>query len=311
MKGGVVMYKQTCIALAVALYTLGLCPALVAQNKTFDDVITINTDMVIVRATVTDRSGKAVTDLRKNEFRITEDGVEQTIELFSPEAAPVSRGLVLDRSGSMMDMIKDVYGAALHVIDEGTSQDEVFILTFNDKTKFATRFSADRKMLDTSIRGLRADGGTALYDAIAAGLTEFRQARFRKKVLVVITDGEDNESRLKFDEILHRAQEDEAIIYTVGMFGGGKLSWYATQLERLAEATGGSAHFPTNARECRAAMDQIGLAVSQQYSFGYYSTNTNYDGSWRQLKLKINRPGSFSIAARRGYYAEKKPSFSR
>ena len=285
--------------------------ATTGQDKTFDDVIVINTDLVVLRASVTDKQGRAVTGLKKENFKVFEDGVEQVIDLFSAEESPVSWGLVLDRSGSMERMIREVYEASLHVIDEGTNKDEMFIVTFNEKTELVSRFETDRHRLKNSTLGLRADGDTALYDAVSFALDEFKQGKFRKKVLVVVSDGEDNASRLSFRKLIERAEEEEVIIYTVGMFDSSMEFGLNVRdgLAKLAEVTGGRAHFPKDADDCRTVMDEIALEVSQQYSIGYYSTNETYDDKWRSIRLQAKEQKSQNALVARtrpGYYAKKR-----
>lgn len=287
-----------------------------AQDKTFEDVIVINTDLVVLRAGVTDKQGRAVTGLKKENFKVFEDGIEQKIEIFSNEESPVSWGVVLDRSGSMMEMLSEVYQASLHVIDEGTDKDEMFIATFNEKPELISRFETDKHRLENSTLGLRADGNTALYDAVFFALDEFKQGKFRKKVLVVVTDGEDNASRLSFRKLIERAEEEEVIIYTVGMFESSGMRRFMNsnkdargELEKLAQVTGGRAHFPNNPDDCQRVMKEIAREVSQQYSLGYYPTNNTFDNKWRNIRLQVNEEksqNSLVARTRSGYYAKKK-----
>ena len=169
--------------------------------------------------------------------------------------------------------------------------------------------------------GLRADGETALYDAVNFALDKLKQSKNRKRVLVVVTDGQDNASKLKFRELIERAEEEDAVIYTVGMFGemgngsgfvsrllGGGSRDGQAELKKLAEVTGGLAHFPKNVDECKSVMREIAREVSQQYSLGYYPLNKERDGKWRGIKVTINQSGnSTKLIARTcsGYYARK------
>ena len=291
------------------------------EQKERLDTIKIDTDLVVLRITVSDQQGRAAMHLRQDAFKVYEDGVEQHLSFFSDEESPVSWGLVLDRSGSMMEMISDVYDAALHVIDEGTSRDETFILTFNKQPEMVIDFTPERHRLENSVLGLRAEGETALYDAVEFALDNLKNAKNRKRVLVVVTDGEDNASRLKFRDLIERAEEEDAVIYTVGMFGemgesSGLLAKMLgtgsgdgqAELKKLAEVTGGLAHFPKNVDQCRSVMREIAREVSQQYSLGYYPLNKERDGKWRGIKVAVNQNrGSSRLVARTrsGYYARK------
>ena len=293
-----------------------------AQQDTPLETIKIDTNLVVLRVAVNDQQGRAAMSLKQNAFKVYEDGVEQQIGFFSSEESPVSWGLVLDRSGSMMGMMSDVYEAALHVIDEGTSRDETFIVTFNKRPELISDFTSDRHRLENSILGLRADGETALFDAVDFALDRLKQAKYRKRVLVVVTDGEDNASKLKFRALIERAEEEETLIYTVGMFGemgsgSGLLARLMGdrdgrgELKKLAEVTGGSSHFPSNVDQCRSVMKEIAREVSQQYSLGYYPLNKERDGKWRKIKVVVGQTGgSAKLVARTrsGYYARREES---
>ncbi len=150
----------------LVLFMVAIATGAQAQQDPPLDTIKIDTNLVVLRVTVNDQQGRAAISLKQEAFKIYEDGVEQQIDFFSAEESPVSWGLVLDRSGSMMEMMSEVYDAALHVLDEGTSRDETFIITFNKKPDMVIDFTSDRHRLENSILGLRADGETALYDAV-------------------------------------------------------------------------------------------------------------------------------------------------
>lgn len=294
---------------------------LLARQQDTNGTIKIETDLVPLRVTVIDRSQRAILGLKKEDFKVYENGVEQAIDFFSAEKSPTTWGLVLDRSGSMMGMIEDVYRAALHVVEAGTDQDETFIVTFNNQTELIQDFSSDRHVLGNSILGLRADGGTALYDAIAVALDHIRLGKHKKKVLVVITDGEDNASRLEFRKLVGRVEEEGVLIYTVGMFddmggmsalrklmGGGRGGDARGELDKIAEVTGARAHFPTDIEGCRQTMKEIAREVSQQYTLGYYPKDKTRDGKWRTIRVVAGgeRTGGkipYGSRTRNGYYA--------
>lgn len=322
MKSSRVM-QLTAAILAIALW-LG-APLLAQQHpheSAQDPTIKLSTDLVSLSVMVTDQKGQAISGLKQEDFKVYENGVEQTLGFFSTDKMPVCWGLVLDRSGSMAEMLGDVYRAAVHVVDEGTEEDETFIVTFDQKAELVTDFVSDKHRLQNSILGLRAGGETALWDAINFALDHLKHAKHRKKVLVVITDGEDNSSRLKFRELIERAEEENVLIYTVGMFESGMYrptllddSWRKVlgdppqeQLAKLAEVTGAKAHFPTNVKQCQEAMRAIASEVSHQYSLGYYPNDTKNDGKWRQLKVVAGQSGGktkYVARTRAGYYAPK------
>lgn len=307
------------ILLAVALMSGGL--ALAQEHKHESQPqdpapIKLSTELVSLSVTVTDQKGKAVLGLKREDFKVYENGIEQPLNFFSTEEMPVCWGLVLDRSGSMMDMIGDVYRAAVHVVDEGTEEDETFIVTFNKKVELVADFIADKHRLENSILGLRAGGETALWDAIGFTLDHLKQAKHRKRVLVVITDGEDNSSRTSFRNLVERVEEAGVLIYTVGMFESAGMRGFGMrgggsprlELAKLAEITGASAHFPTNVEECQETMRTIASEVGHQYSLGYYPSDAKNDGKWRKLQVAVNQSEGktrYVARTRAGYYAPK------
>lgn len=273
------------------------------------------TELVALNVTAADSSGRAVTALRQEQFSVYENDVEQTIAFFNSDETPVSWGLVLDRSSSMAMMIDDVYQAALHTIEEGTAADETFIVTFSDKPELVREFESDRHRLENALLGLRAGGVTALWDATAFALEHILKGRHQKKVLVVVTDGDDNRSELAFRDLVDLAEHYEVLIYTVGMVeSAGFLDRFISRapwrrdLEKLSAVTGARAHFPRNLDECRKTMKEIAREVGQQYTIGYYPQDVTRDGKWRSLKVVIKaRPGQSAVTARTrlGYYAPK------
>lgn len=302
--------QKVAIVLPVAFW---LAWSLFAQTDSEDSkpLFSTETDLVSLDVTVTDRKGRPVGDLTKQDFIVYEDGKQQNIAFFSHDQRPASWGLVLDRSGSMTDMIEDVYKAALHSIESGTPEDEIFAMTFNDSLELVQPFTSDRLAVLTSIRDLRARGQTALYDAGAFALDYMKGARHKKRVLVIVTDGEDNASSISFNKFLNMARKSETIIYTVGFFDfmdaffGFGLSSPRQQLKRLAEQTGGMAYFPKNMEECISAHRDIALQVSRQYSLGYYPSNTDWDERWREIKVEVLRSGSLVARSRKSYFAPK------
>lgn len=308
---------QTMMAMLAAwglVLPLLLCGQQESTLKQAPSTIKVDTDLVLLNVAVTDEKGQAVSGLQKTHFKVFEDGVEHSINFFSLEKAPVSWALVLDRSGSMSEMIGNVYRAAVHVVDEGSEDDEAFVVTFSETSELASDFVSDRRKLRDSVEGLRAGGGTALWDAVAFALDHLKHGQHRKKVMVVITDGEDNHSRLNLRDLVRRVEEEDVLIYTVGMFESDGLSRLfganrsmRKQLARLAEATGAQAHFPSNIEQCEAAMAAIARDVSWQYQLGYYPTNRTRDGRWRKIKVVASRSGNtdtkYVVRTRTGYYA--------
>lgn len=294
---------------------LAIVPLLAQTAKVHNDNSTLQVpvDLVLLDVSVQDKEGQPVRNLQPNDFRVYEDRVEQPISSVSTEESSVSWGLVLDRSSSMKGMMKDVHAAAVNILDQGTKDDEMFIMTFNSRPEIISEFTQDRRRLGNSIVGLQAEGTTALYDAVDAALDYIKQGKHRRKVLVVVTDGGDNRSQVRFSRLIDRVKESDVLIYTVGMYGSMTnnptevryTSQARHELQQLAEVTGAFAHFPVDAEKCREVMEKIAEEVSEHYTIGYYPTNQTRDGRWRKLKVTVATPPKtrYVVHARSGYYA--------
>ncbi len=209
----------------------------------------------------------------------------------------------------MAGMIEEVYNAALHSVEAGTVEDESFLIAFNQSVDIVQDFTSDRRKLLRSARSIFAGGSTALYDAVALALDHIQNGRHVKKVLVVVTDGEDNASRFTFGRLLDMAKESQILIYTLGLFESTDLrilsllrSRIKDELMRLAEETGGLSYFPKNMKDCDRACRDIAEQVSRQYGLGYYPSNTNWDGKWRELRVEVAQAEHRSVRTRRGYF---------
>jgi len=285
------MLTKVSEALWLLVLTGSLRPAVPQEGNQTEQrapVFKAETNLVVLDVTVTGKHGQAVRGLKKDDFKIYEDNEQQEIALFSDEQRPVSWGLVLDRSGSMSGMMEEVYNAVLHSVKAGTREDDVFVMTFNQDVQIVQDFTTDRDQLLVASKRLWAMGSTALYDAVAVAADHIRQGRHQKKVLIVVTDGEDNASHIKIERLLDMVRGTDALIYAVGFFSASDLAISKLlradsekELKRLAEQTGGLAYFPKNMEECDRACQDIAMQVSRQYSLGYSPKNTAWDGRWR------------------------------
>ena len=282
------------------------------------------TEPVSLSVTVSDQKGRAITGLKKEDFKVYENGVEQTVISFSAEDSPISWGLVLDRSDMRRKIMDDVYHAAFHIISERADRDEAFLVAFDDQAEVASDFTSDYGQLLNMLRRVRPGRRAALYDAIAFGLDHIRQGKNRKKVLFVITNGGDDGSKIMFRQLFERASREGVPIYTVGLTAytvdvaelqrprpprskGGR--WQG-ELKKLAEATGAHAHFPSDMAQCEAAMKAMVEEVGRQYRLEYNSNNPARDGKWRKVTVVVTREGEKEAAkiaqSRTGYYAPQK-----
>lgn len=289
----------------------------VAKNSSPDTRITVDVRLVNLNVTVTDKRGQAYTALKADNFRVYDNGVAQLIHHFNTEDVPFSMGLVLDRSGSMFMMMREVYQAAFHTITNGKVEDEFFIAAFNEQSRIEQDFSTDRSALEQTLRRIEAGGATALYDAILEAVDHIQQGRHDKKALLVVTDGADNSSTHRFAEVLERARKESVALYIVGMFDKWSLVAEGTNenhlkksLTQLAEATGGEAYFPRNIKECEQACITVACELRQQYALGYYPSLQLQDGSWHKLEVRLSldkdmRDLELKARTRAGYYAPR------
>jgi VWFA-related protein len=282
---------------------------------TADTSIKVDVRLVNLNVTVTDRAAQPYTALKADNFRVYDNGIEQTIHHFTAEDFPYTMGLVLDRSGSMAEMIRDVYRAAFHTVRASKPEDEFFIETFNERNAVQQEFSQDREVLSRALKDIDAYGSTALYDAIWAGLEHVKRGSHDKKVLLVVSDGADNSSTHRFQEVLERARQESVAIYVVGMFDRLMLEFEAQRedtlrvlLTQLAEATGGRAYFPKTVKQCEQACIAIAQELRQQYAIGFYPSHNMRDGSWHDVQVQLHLAEEqankgLRARTRAGYYA--------
>ena len=209
-----------------SLAALSVCAGLiaclsVAAQQQDDFRLRVETDLVVLHATVTDKDSKPVADLAAEHFKVFEDKVEQKIKVFKREDIPVSVGIIVDNSGSMRDKRRGVNAAALKFVHSSNEKDEVFIVNFNEEAFLDADYTDSIVLLEEALEKIDARGGTALYDALDMSLGHLKErATLDKQVLIAITDGEDNASRLSLEQIVQAVQRAEVTVYTVGLLSG-------------------------------------------------------------------------------------------
>ena len=271
----------------------------------------VETDLVVLHVTVTDKDSKPVADLQQEHFRVFENGAEQRLKVFKREDLPVSVGIIVDNSGSMRDKRKGVNAAALKFVRGSNADDEVYIVNFNDEAFLDADFTDNIRLLEEGLEKIDARGGTALYDALDLSLKHLSEkGTHDKKVLLVVTDGEDNASRLTLEQLVKTVQRSNAMIYTVGLLGGensGSIRRAKRALEAISEASGGAAYFPKSLDEVQAIATEIANDIRNQYVLAYTPTNSVLDGSFRKVEVRVATPkkyGKLFVRTRTGYYAE-------
>jgi Ca-activated chloride channel homolog len=276
-------------------------------------------NLVVLRATVLDKSGHHVEGLQKNDFQVYENGAPQKLAVFSHADVPVTMGILIDDSGSMRIERPAVDAAAWSFVQTSNPADQVFVVTFNQAYDFDLPgpFATNMGQLRTALNHhIVSRGGTALYDAVYASLEHLHSgSRDNKKVLLVITDGNDNSSAHTLSQLIQYEEQSNAQVYTVGLLaGGGYLPGeeYETNLmKKMADVTGGKAFFPTSLAQVNEVCEHIARLIRDQYTLGYYPTNAARDGSFRRVKVVALEPRTderLIVKTRSGYYApEGKP----
>lgn len=271
--------------------------------------ISVNVDLVVLHATVRDRDGRLVSDLRERHFEVYEDGVRQAIRMFRHEDVPITAGLVVDHSGSMGPKLHHVVAAARAFVLSSNREDEMFVVNFNENVSLGLPdvipFTNQPELLDLAISRTPADGQTALYDAIAVALERLQAGSRDKKVLIVISDGGDNASARKLAEVLPIARQSSALVYTLGIFDEEDPDRNPGVLRRLARATGGAAYFPGPGKALSAVCEQIARDIRNQYTIGYVSTNAARNGAYRAVRVTASAEGAgrLVVQTRAGYIA--------
>jgi VWFA-related protein len=291
------------------------------QRKGKEYTIIEEVNEVVLHATVFDKKGHIINDLKQDDFRVYEDGAPQTLAHFAHADVPVTMGIVIDDSGSMRDKRQAVNAAALIFAKTSNPQDQVFVVNFNDAYYLDTPgdFASTIEDLKSALDKIDSRGGTALRDAVIASLDHLKIGNRDKKVLLVITDGEDNASRYTLEELMDKAQKSSAVVYTVGLLGseetsnlfkirGGEAHRAAKVLKELAEATGGEAYFPKSLDEVESTCRQIARDIRNQYTLAYRPSNLKKDGTFRNIRVDAFQPHTKSklvVRTKPGYFAPK------
>ena len=273
--------------------------------------LSVDVDLAVFNITVLDSNHRPVTGLTADNFRIYEDGHEQKVKIFQAEDTPATLGLVIDNSGSMANKKRDVITAALAFIGASQRDDEMFVVGFNRKPWLglpaATPFTNDLAQLRTTLLDTRTEGTTALYDALELALNHLKKGTRQRKALVLLSDGGDNASVLKLEEVLRMAQQSSATIYCIGIYDPFAKDKNPGVLKKIAKVTGGESYFPTTSTELPDIWRRIAGSIRAQYTLGYISTNLAKDGSYRNVKITATgqRNKALEVRSRPGYVAAK------
>jgi VWFA-related protein len=266
-----------------------------------------DTRLVVLHASVTDHRGKLLTDLGKDSFKVFENGQPQTVTLFRREDVPVSLGVIIDNSGSMMTKRSRVEAAALAMVRDSNREDEVFVVNFNDDAYLDVPFTNNMQKLEQGLARIDSRGGTAMRDAISMSLDYInKNGKKDKKVLMVITDGNDNASTTTLERVVARANQMDTLIYAIGLFADEDKRDAAKArraLKLMTDETGGLAFYPKDVNEVQSLAQEIAHDIRNQYTIAYAPALQALDGSYRQIKVTVDAPGKPTVRTRTGYFA--------
>jgi Ca-activated chloride channel family protein len=283
-------------------------------QKQKDGVYTMHQDVdeVLLSCAVVDEKGRPVEDLKLPDFHVWEDGNAQATTSFLHQDQPVSLGIMVDNSGSMRDKRTAVNAAALTLLKASNPKDAAFIVNFSDHAFLDQGFTSDLAALDRGLAHYDAKGTTALYDAVAASADELaNHGKLTRQVLLIITDGADNASRLDLVQAIRRVQTlGGPVVYAIGLLydtDKPEADRARNDLESLARETGGIAYFPGSLDDVNTVASEVAQAIRDQYTIGYHSSKAASQGGFRTIRVEANavKHGKLIVRTRHGYYANK------
>ena len=282
-----------------------------AQDSTSDAqdgmfVFKRQVEEVVLHATVVDSEGRLESHLDRGAFSIFEDGKPQAITSFRREDVPVAIGIVIDNSSSMRDKRQQVNQAVLNLVRASNPEDEVFVVNFSQNSYLDQDFTSNISLLERALNRTTMRGSTALYDAIVASAAHLKNnAKIEKKLLLVITDGQDNMSQKTLqDAVRYLSQKDGPAVYTIGLMGLGHQNQGREALQKLSDATGGCAFFPGSLSEVNDIASSLAHDIRRQYTIAYKPQAQQANGSYHPITVEAreNGYGRLTVRTRRGYY---------
>jgi len=287
-------------------------PASPAPGDALPVNIRVDTTLVLIPAHVTTGDGASITNLSKDDFRVSEDRVEQKVTYFAKDDAPISIGVLLDTSGSMRNKMHRSSEAVATFLQTANPQDEFFLVEFSDRPKLTVPFTNDPDELYRHVVRAHPFGRTSLLDAVHMASIQMKRARNSRKAILIVSDGGDNRSRFTPRQVQEEVLESDMQIYAIGIFEAGSTRKLTTEelrgpdlLEELAEATGGRHYRVDDIDQLASVAARVSTDLRNQYLLGYTSTNGVRDGKYRQVNVKVTASGAAKLRTyyRRGYYA--------
>jgi Ca-activated chloride channel homolog len=272
-----------------------------------DAVFRSDTRLVELHVGVTDSEGHLVTNLPESAFHVFENDVSQEIKVFKREDAPVSMGLIIDNSVSMRDKRAKVASAALTLVRASNPGDEVFIVNFNEQIQLIQEFTRDPAQMERTLSKIDSNGATALRDALDFGIAHLKRLGANDtKVLLVVTDGEDNSSGQTLARLARAAQQSGVLIYAIGLLSDTDEQEAARakrDLDTLTLGTGGEVFYPQALAEVEGIALQVAKDIRSKYTIGYTPTDQRQDGTFRRVRVTVSTPAGAVVRTRSGYYA--------
>jgi VWFA-related protein len=328
---------RTFLVLTLAATLLAQTPAQTKPDQAKSDrdqpaTIKVDVDIVNVLASVRDKRGGLVANLEKNDFTILEDGKQQDIKYFTKESdLPLTIGLLIDVSGSQRNLIQIERDAASQFFGQVLrKKDEAFLISFGEEAELLQDYTSSPKLLQAGLNDLRVSSGvgglhpgpvptaggprgTVLYDAVYLAANEKLKTEVGRKVIVVITDGEDQGSRLTMNQAIEAAQKSDAVIYSIYYYDASAYGGYGMirfggsgegVLKKMSDETGGHVYKVDRKNPLDHVFKELQDEMRSQYSIGYVPANETKDGSYRKIDIKLANK-DLKPQARKGYYAVK------
>ena len=310
------MHRLSSFVSASLVVSLALAQAPAPKAQAGEDLgpatFSADTRLVVLPVSVSDRSGKLITNLPRESFKVFENGAEQPIKLFRREDVPISLGIIIDNSGSMRDKRAKVETASMDLVKASNPRDEVFVVNFNDEAFLDVPFTNDIKKLEEGVARIDSRGGTAMRDAISMSIDYLKdKGKKDKKVLLVVTDGNDTASSGSLEKLIDKARNGEVLIYSIGLLNEeekreGRKAKHA--LDAITRESGGLSFYPKDVSEVDKIALQVAQDIRNQYTIAYSPSVQALDGSFRQIKVTVNGAGHSTVRTRTGYYAVPNPA---
>ncbi len=277
-----------------------------------DDQIVVNADLITFNVTVTDKSGQHISGLPQSAFTIFDEKRPQEISFFGEDDSPISVGIIIDLTGSMTEgKIRRAREALARFMETSHHEDEYYLITLQDgEASLSLDRTRDRQAVIDKLTHVTPHGTTALYDACYLGLNKVLRGTRPRRALLLISDGEDNNSRYTFDELSRLLKESDVITYSIGVAEGNARDLTLSGeevLTHIATASGGKYFHPRTEEEMYDVFERIALELRHQYAIGYRPSNFTADGKWHRVKVKIDPPTGLPrlfTRYRGGYYAQ-------